>query len=735
MLFVLKKAILPATLLLAFTAHLPLHAKEDQSRFETSKTMAYETRTVLQLLETVHYKNESISEESFQEVITNFMGELDDPRLFFLASDETHLKEIGRKLGENLHEEGTLDIPFEIFETYYKRTKVRTAWIQKELQTDFDFTTDEIYTFDRSEAPWPSSTDEADALWRKKLKFELLQELLNDKTAEEAKEKVSARYNRRSKNLDDVQEIHIQEHFLTTLSRLYDPHSLFFSAESLEDFSILMQLSLQGIGAVLSTEDGYCVIKELVPGGPASLSRQLHPNDRIVTVQQEAAEPVDVVDMELRKVVKLIRGKKGTTVELTLIPYNAVDESERKTVSLIRDSVQLNASRSKANIYEVPNSKGEISTIGVIDIPSFYGSINEERNSGSHRKSVSEDVEELVLKLKEANVQGIIMDLRYNGGGLLSEAVELTGLFIRRGPVVQVRNSTGQINVYPDINPKVAYDGPLMVLTSRFSASASEIVAGALQNYGRALIIGDSSTHGKGSVQEVIEMKKITPRRLRQSKDLGATKLTIQKFYLPNGYSTQMKGVVSDIQIPSIVEYLPVGESDLPNALSWDTIRPAPFAQNSIDPSLLKKLREANQSRQETLEEFSFLTERINWSRLKQDEVSISLNLEDRQKQKVTDEAVREKMDERQTELAKLNYPETEVQLDSVLKSAISEEEKVVTIDEETSEEKEIPKFDIHLREALRILTDTLDLEPDTKHWEMTAQATIHRKPGKKITR
>jgi carboxyl-terminal processing protease len=305
------------------------------------------------------------------------------------------------------------------------------------------------------------------------------------------------------------------------------------------------------------------------------------------------------------------------------------------------------------------------------------------------------------------------MDLRYNGGGLLSEAVELTGLFIRRGPVVQVRNSTGQIHGYPDINPKVVYDGPLMVLTSRFSASASEIVAGALQNYGRALIIGDSSTHGKGSVQEVIEMKKITPRRLRQFKNLGATKLTIQKFYLPNGYSTQMKGVVSDIQIPSIVEYLPVGESDLPNALSWDTIRPAPFAQNSIDSNLLKKLREANQSRQETLEEFSFLTERINWSRLKQDE----------------------DMDERQTELAKLNYPETEVQLDSVIKSAISEEEKVVTIDEDTSEEKEVPKFDIHLREALRVLTDTLDLEPDTKHWEMTAQATIHRKAGKKIAR
>ncbi len=732
--FALKKTILPATLLLALTAHLSLHAEQDKTTFETTKTMAYETRTVLQLLETVHYKNESISEEAFQEVLTNFMGELDDHRLFFLKSDEIHFKEIGKKLGEDLHQEGSLDIPFEIFETYYKRAKVRTAWIQKELETDFDFTIDEVYTFDRSEAPWPSSTAEADTLWRKRLKFELLQELLNDKTIEKAKEKVSARYNRRSKNLDDVEEIHVQEQFLTTLSQLYDPHSLFFSAESLEDFSILMQLSLQGIGAVLSTEDGYCVIKELVPGGPASLSKQLHPNDRIVTVRQKGEEPVDVVDMELRKVVKLIRGKKGTTVELTLIPYDAVDESERNTVSLVRDSVQLNASRSKANLYEVPNSKGEISTIGVIEIPSFYGSINEEKNS-DHRKSVSEDVEELIVKLKEANVQGIIMDLRYNGGGLLSEAVELTGLFIRRGPVVQVRNSTGQINVYPDINPKVAYNGPLIVLTSRFSASASEIVAGALQNYGRALIIGDSSTHGKGSVQEVIEMKKITPRRLRQLTNLGATKLTIQKFYLPNGYSTQMKGVISDITIPSIVEYLPVKESDLPNALSWDTIRPAPFARNSIDPNLLKKLREANQSRQETLEEFAFLTERINWSRLKQDQVSISLNLEERQKQKAIDEAFREKMDERQTTLAKLNYPKTEVRLDSVIKSSIDEEEQTETTNEDSSEEKEVPKFDIHLREALRILTDTLDLEPDGKHWEMTAQATMQRKPGKKVTR
>ena len=711
--------------------------------FTETSVMADETRLVVQLLETVHYKNEQMKEKAFQTLLTDYMAELDTHRLFFLDSDRSFfLRTYSKSLGRSLREEGSLEAPFRIFATYHVRADRRLEWILERLEGEFDFDAEETYVFDRDEVDWPGTVEESDDLWRRRLKYELLQDLLNDKPIDEARVNVRKRYERLARNLNEIGELEIQELFLSTLARMYDPHSVFFSADTLEDFSISMRLSLVGIGALLAQEDGYCVVKELIPGGPASLSKQLAPNDKIVGVAQGSDESVDVIGMSLRKIVNQIRGDKGSEVRLTILPGDAADSSVRRELSLVRDVVQLNASRARAEIFEVPGPNG-IVPLGVINIPSFYGPVEEEDREEKDRKSVTQDVEELLVKLQNAGVEGIVLDLRHNGGGLLSEAVDMTGLFIPQGPVVQVRDSNGQIYVKPDLDPKVVYDGPLMVLTSHFSASASEIVAGALQNYGRALITGGSSTHGKGTVQAVLEMKSFIPRRtFNESQKTGAAKLTVQKFYLPNGFSTQNKGVLSDVALPSIDDLLPFGESDLPNAMVWDTIRPARFTGFSIRSELLDNLRERSLDRQNTLGEFQFLNRRIDWFKVKQEQKAISLNLEERRTRKVIDEAFTEEMDREQTILADLNFDSTEHLLDSVLKNRASEgeeEEEIEEPAEDTEEDVELaeeetdknpPRFDIHLRESLRILADALDYSPNPRDWTDSETLTAQREPA-----
>ena len=309
------------------------------------------------------------------------------------------------------------------------------------------------------------------------------------------------------KNLADIETDDVAEMFLTSLASLYDPHSTYFSPETYEDFNIQMRLSLVGIGAVLAREDDQCVVKEMIPGSPADLSKQIHANDRIVAVKPAGGdEAIDIIGMKLRKIVDLIRGEKGTKVTLTIVPARVTDGSVHKEITIERDVVKLNSARARAAIYEVPGADGVISPIGVITLPSFYGLSGEDDPTGEEHSSATQDVAELIKRLEAAGIKGLVLDLRRNGGGLLSEAINLTGLFIDKGPVVQVKSFTGEVQVDSDEDIPIRYSGPLAVLVSRFSASASEIVAGALQNYGRA-IVGDRSTHGKGSVQMIVEMR------------------------------------------------------------------------------------------------------------------------------------------------------------------------------------------------------------------------------------
>ncbi|MBI2497174.1 MAG: carboxy terminal-processing peptidase [Opitutae bacterium] len=700
--------------------------------------MRLETRTLVQMLEYFHYNKDAVSSADYPELISDYLKELDPQRLFFTAEDEQHFrKQYGSRIETDLAYLGNIDTAFDIYKVYEARVQARASWIFAELKKDYDFTTREFYTPDRSKSPFAANAAEVDDLWRRRIKYELLQDVLAKKSLDEARTTVRKRYERMLKNLGDTESPDVQEAFLSSLTRMYDPHSSYFSADTLQDFSIQMKLSLVGIGAVLSIEDdGNCVVREVVPGGPAYHSGQIRVNDKIVAVQQPGAENIEVIGMKLRRIVDMIRGDKGTKVTLTVLPHDAPDATKTKQVVITRDIIKLNSARASASIYDVPGEDKQTVPLGVITLNSFYGPPDESAESDV-RSTATQDVAELIGKLKQQGIQALVIDLRRNGGGLLSEAVDLTGLFISHGPVVQERDFQGQVTVDSDNDSAVAYNGPLAVLTSRFSASASEIFAGALQNYGRAVIIGDSSTHGKGTVQAVLEMKNYLPRLSQNLDNTGAAKLTVRKFYLPNGASTQKKGVTPDITLPSIDDYLPVGESSLPHALMWDEIRSTPFAGKALAQTFVKPLLEASRERQEKLEEFAFLRKNIDWFKERQEQKTISLNLDQRQALKLADDEFKKKMDAERDQLAKANYPTREIKLDSILKAEADgpKPAAVATVDDgdtDAPDPEEQAKLDVHLRETLRVMTDALRLNGDPQYWAdgrapMTAATSLNK--------
>jgi carboxyl-terminal processing protease len=470
-------------------------------KFATSPTLAKEASTFVKLLEQAHYNHDAVRSSDYAQVVPDYMAELDGQHLFFLGTDKSAFAaKYGKSVYYNVAFLGNINAAYEIYETYQARVVSRINWIFEELKKTHDLTTNEAYAVDRTKVEWPATPAAADELWRKRLKFELLSEMLNKKNADEATQAVRKRYERMLKNLDDIDGNNLAEIYLGTIAHLYDPHSTYFSADTFEDFAIQMKLSLVGIGALLGLEDDTCVVKEIVPGGPADVGRQLKPNDKIISVAQTNGEPVELIGMKLRKIVDMIRGEKGSQVHLTVQPADATDPSTRKEIIITRDVVKLNSARARAAVFQVPGAEGKEQALGVITLPAFYGP-SDDGDTDSEKTSASKDVARLIEQLKQQNIEGLVLDLRHNGGGYLNEAIELAGLFISSGPVVQVKNYDGAIQVDEDKNSHIAYAGPLAVLVDRFSASASEIVTGALQNYGRAIVVGDSSTHGKGSVQ------------------------------------------------------------------------------------------------------------------------------------------------------------------------------------------------------------------------------------------
>ncbi|WP_156468867.1 carboxy terminal-processing peptidase [Cephaloticoccus capnophilus] len=647
----------------------------DRREFTTSPALSTEARILVQLLSQAHYNRDTVRSSSYIEVIKDYMSALDGQRMFFLKSDrDLFEKKHSTSLYWNVSRLGNIDAAYEIFSRYELRAHERVDWIFRNIDAALaDLDSDDHHRIDRRKVEWPDSPAEADSLWLNRLKFELIAELLNKRSPEKAAEAVRTRYERLLKNLAETETSDVGEMFLATIARLYDPHTAYLSGDTFEDFNIQLKLELVGIGALLTVEDDYCVVKELVPGGPAALGGELKANDKIISVAQgEDGDFLEIIGLKLRKIVDQIRGEKGSTVRLLVQPGDATDPAARREVLITRDTVKLNSARAYAGLFQVPTgehiaapsgdatdhspSTARTAPIGVITLPSFYGAAEEGGPDGEENSSATHDVARLIAQLQAQGIQGLVLDLRGNGGGLLNEAIDITGLFIPRGPVVQVKSYSGEIRVSSDESPTIAYTGPLAVLVDHFSASASEIVAGALQNYGRAIIIGDRSTHGKGSVQALEEMRRYVPQLARSGAKTGATKFTVQKYYLPNGDSTQRKGVVPDIILPSIEDHLPIGEAELPRALAWDEIPSTFFDGAPIDDNLLATLRDASLARQNSLEEFDYLRRNIDWFKQRQDEKLVSVNLEKRRARRDEDKALRKAFLAERKRLAALDY-------------------------------------------------------------------------------
>ncbi|MEI7729492.1 MAG: carboxy terminal-processing peptidase [Verrucomicrobiota bacterium] len=591
-------------------------------------------RVIAGLLEKVHYTKHPLDAEYSGKFLDKYLDALDPSHMLFLQSDLEEFEKYRATLGDLTRRLGDT-LPAEIiFARFMERSDQQAVYVTNLVATEkFTFDTDERYIFNRRDVPRPKDLTAAKALWKERLRFEFLQDKLNKEKPEVIVKNIVRRYARQLRMLRELDTDEVLQIYMTALTHCYDPHSEYMGKPALENFNISMRLSLFGIGALLRSEDGFCKIVELTPGGPADRSKKFKPNDRIVAVAQGTNEWVDVVDMKLNKVVEQIRGPEGTEVRLRVIPADAPNEGDRKEITIIREKIKMDEAEAKAKLIELPAENGKPAhRLGIIDLPSFYADLG---NRQAGRKDCTDDVNKLLLKLVAENVEGVILDLRRNGGGALDDAVKMSGLFIKDGPIVQVRDPDGTINVDKDIDPSISYNGPLIILTSRFSASASEILAGAMQDYGRALVVGDISTHGKGTVQIVEGLN----RFVRLTNDIGALKFTIRKFYRANGSSTQLKGVTPDVVLPSINNHAEVGEGQLPNALEWDTIPSAKYDPVNYVAPQLDELRKRSEARVAADKDFQWLQKEIAIFKKNQKEKSVSLNEQQRLKEKKESEA------------------------------------------------------------------------------------------------
>ncbi len=599
-------------------------------------------RFVARLLERQHYLRLPINDEVSSKFLDRYLDSLDNLHIYFIQPDLQEFEKYRYKLDNLTLEDGDTTPARVIFNRFRQRLNQQFDYVQDLLKNEkFEFTGNDRFTLDRKKLPRPRDLTEAKKLWRDRLRSEYLQRKLDKETPEDIVKNLTKSYTRVQRMINEYDNGDALQIYLTALARVYDPHSDYMGKEELENFSIGMKLSLFGIGALLQSEDGICKIRSLTDGGPAQRSKQLKADDKIIAVAQSNQPPVDVVDMKLSKVVELIRGNKGSEVRLTIIPADAPNSSVRKIVALVRDEIKLEDSAAKARIYEIPQGKSQggqeqVIRLGVIDLPSFYSGFElEGRRTTNEQKSTTIDVAKLLKKLVKEKVSGVVLDLRRNGGGSLEEAINLTGLFIKEGPVVQVRDYDGRIFQDTDPDSSVWYDGPLVVLTSRFSASASEILAGALQDYGRALVVGDASTHGKGTVQSLLQLDRIMRQNgIFMTNNPGALKVTIRKFYRASGASTQLKGVTPDIILPSVNNHIEVGEASLENPLEWDTIPAASYDKvNRVQP-YLPDLKTRSDQRIAGDRDFAWVREDIDRFKKLQADKSVSLNEATRRKEK-----------------------------------------------------------------------------------------------------
>ncbi|MGD8590790.1 MAG: carboxy terminal-processing peptidase [Chromatiales bacterium] len=530
------------------------------------------THVIVKVIDKYHYKNSKLDDEASEQILDRYLEALDPNRFFFLASDINAFSKYEESLDDYL-KSGRVDPAFHIFRIYRMRVEEAVAHANKLLDKDFDFTIDESYQYDRTEAPWVQTRAELDEIWRKRVKNDFLTLRLTDKDDAEIRKTLKGRYERVMHRVEQFDANDVYQTFINAYTLNLEPHTSYMSPSTSENFDISMRLSLEGIGAVLRSEDEYTVVQKTVVGGPAQLSGQLHAGDRIVGVGQGLdGEIEDIIGWRLQDVVEKIRGPKGSVVRLSIIPKELDTGGKRSTITLVRNKIKLEEQAAKSSIIQGLEGMGDLK-IGVIEVPTFYRDFAAEARGEQNFRSTTRDVRKLLTELKQESVDGVVIDLRENGGGSLTEATELTGLFIDKGPVVQIKDASGNVELETDTDETLAYGGPLAVLVDRNSASASEIFAGAIQDYHRGIIIGEP-TFGKGTVQTLVDLNRFLPGK---SKDLGRLRLTMAQFFRINGDSTQHRGVVPDIQFPTAAYTNDYGERSLDNALPWAEIKPAGY--------------------------------------------------------------------------------------------------------------------------------------------------------------
>jgi carboxyl-terminal processing protease len=610
-------------------------------------------RTIAQLMDQQHLSKLDLDDEISRRAFVNFLDSIDPLKLYFLQedidafkSDETNLDDFARN--------GSMDFAIRVFKVFMTRVEERVAMAHELIDQEHDFTVDEEIAVDPDAISYPKDDAEARDRMRRQIKYSLLvlesdklraekeeqqqpedsEESNNDEGSDESdeaesivdddpRERLHRRYRNVEKRWQQTDADDLLEIYVSALTTSFDPHTTYMSPNTLENFRIVMSLNLEGIGAQLTSEDGYTKLTSIVPGGAADKDGRLKPGDRIIAVgQDEDGAMQDVIDMKLDDVVHLIRGPAGTVVRLGVLPAAG---GESTVIKITRAKISLDDSAARGEVVEFgtqPN--GDPFNVGYIDLPSFYRDMEADRNSADGFRSTTRDVSKILADFRDQDVSAVVLDLSRNGGGSLTEAISLTGLFIDSGPVVQVKDPSGQVQVYDDEDRGVAWDGPLVVMTSKGSASASEILAGAIQDYRRGLIVGDPATHGKGTVQSLID---IGQQLFGGAGEMGALKLTIQQFYLPGGKSTQRQGVMADIVLPAITAAFDNSESDLDYALPNDTIEEAEHLDyHLVNSTLLSKLRSASIDRIREDQKFDRLLDRIELFKEQKNQKFVSLN-------------------------------------------------------------------------------------------------------------
>jgi carboxyl-terminal processing protease len=600
------------------------------------KPLAEQTQAALwasRVLGRYHYKAVPLDDAMSQKIFDNFFDSLDSEKLYFVQADIDQFAPMRTKLDDAINNEN-LTVPFAIYNLYQQRFTDRMSYARELLKTRPDFTLDESIELDREKSPWARSEDEVRDLWRKRVKNDWLRLKLAGKEDKAIRETLDKRYENYVARIRKLNNEDVFQMFMNAYATSIEPHTNYLGPRSADNFDIAMRLSLEGIGAVLQSRDEYTIIREIVPGSPAALSGKLKVGDRIVGVAQGNGAFTEVLGWRIDDVVQLVRGEKGSTVRLDVLPADGGPDAKHVTVSMVRKKISMEEQAAKKSIVEVKEG-GLMRRVGVISLPTFYLDFEARRRGDKDFRSATRDVARILAELKKEKVDNVLIDLRNNGGGSLTEAVELTGLFIDKGPVVQQRDAQGRIEVEQDLQAGLSWDGPMGVLINRGSASASEIFAAAIQDYGRGLVIGEPS-FGKGTVQTLIDLDRFAPSQKTRYGDL---KMTIAQFFRINGGTTQLRGVTPDIKLPQLSDMDSFGESSFDNALPWVAIKPANYAAAGDLKELIAPLQKRHEARIAKDKEFQYLQEDINEARKLRKENAISLNETVRRKERDAQDA------------------------------------------------------------------------------------------------